>query len=162
MSKKRAKNQNALKHGAYSRQVILPGEKKGDYEAFRKAHYDEWTPDGVTEEYVVDDLCRLRWQKQRMEQYNQICLQQQKDEMLLANKASEFMEKLRELAHEFLGATSVAAVEEILSRLSVSQNNFIVDLIPPNGDPTQWGQSRGRLRGQDGPASYSAGAFDAG
>jgi hypothetical protein len=28
-----AKNLHALKRGAYSRQVILPGEKKGDYRA---------------------------------------------------------------------------------------------------------------------------------
>jgi len=32
MSKKKDKNQNALKHGAYSREVMLPGEKFRDYD----------------------------------------------------------------------------------------------------------------------------------
>jgi hypothetical protein len=42
MPKKKAKNQNALKHGVYSLAVMLPGEKIGDYEALLAAHYAEW------------------------------------------------------------------------------------------------------------------------
>jgi hypothetical protein len=63
MPKKKAKNQNTLKHGIYSRQVMLPGEKIRDYEALHQDHFDEWVPDGVTEQYLVDELCKLRWKK---------------------------------------------------------------------------------------------------
>jgi hypothetical protein len=76
MSKKTAKNQNAVKHGVYSREVMLPGERIGDYEALRQVHYDEWAPDGVTERYSVDDLFVLRWKKLRLDQYDQIRLRQ--------------------------------------------------------------------------------------
>jgi hypothetical protein len=63
ISKRIAKKQNALKHGVYSREVMLPGEKLSDYEALRAAHYDEFAPDGVMEECLVDELVNLRWKK---------------------------------------------------------------------------------------------------
>ncbi len=77
--KKQAKNQNAFQHGVYSRNVLLPGEKRADYEAMRQAHFEEYVPDGVTELCLVDKLCKLRWKEQRLDRYNQICLQQRKD-----------------------------------------------------------------------------------
>jgi hypothetical protein len=87
--KKKAKNQNALKHGVYSLAVMLAGEKIGDYEALLAAHYAEWVPDGVTEQYLVNDLCKLRWKKLRMEQYDQIRLQQRKDQIRRKNDANK-------------------------------------------------------------------------
>jgi hypothetical protein len=74
--KKKDKNQNALKHGAYSRKDMSPGEKIRDYESLREALHDEWAPEGVTEQCLVDDLCKLRWKKRRMDQYDQIRLGQ--------------------------------------------------------------------------------------
>jgi hypothetical protein len=146
MSKKKDKKQNALKHGIYSRQVMLPGEKIGDYEALLAAHYDEWVPDGVTEQYLVDDLCKLRWKKLRMEQYDQIRLQQRIDQIRMANDASKHRQNLKYLGAEFSKAASTEGAEKILSRLSPLYNETIAEWIPREKctDPTQWGQEIGK------------------
>jgi hypothetical protein len=114
MPKKKAKN----KHGVYSSKVLLPGEKQADYEALRQSYFDEWVPDGVTEQYLVDDLCKLRWKKLRLERYDQVCLQQRKDKILLENNANKLIEELRGLAEEFSETESIEEVEGILPWLS--------------------------------------------
>ena len=146
MSKKREKNQNALKHGAYSRAVMLPGEKLKDYEALRAAHYDEWVPDGVTEKYLVDDLCKLRWKKLRMDQYDQIRLKQRIDQIDIQNDANKITNDLKDLAAQFSEAMSVEATEEILSRLRPDYAEIITEWVPRENctDTTQWGQEIGK------------------
>src|SRR5450759_3196628 len=125
MSKKKTKNQNAMQHGIYSTVVLLPGEKQADYEALRQSCFDEWVPDGVTEHYLVDDLCTLRWKKLRLERYDQVCLQQRKDKILLENNANKLIEELRGLAEEFSETESIEEAEEILSWLSASISMLI-------------------------------------
>ena len=56
-------NQNALLHGLYARDVLLPWDSKED---FLKLHEDlkaEFFPDGRAEEEAVLDLAFLHWQK---------------------------------------------------------------------------------------------------
>src|ERR1019366_7495821 len=56
-------NQNALLHGLYARDVLLPWESKED---FLKLHADlkaEFFPDGRAEEEAVLDLAFLHWHK---------------------------------------------------------------------------------------------------
>ena len=147
MSKKNDKNQNARTHGAYSREVMLPGEKIGDYEALRQAHYDEWVPDGVTEQYLVDDLVAWRWKKRRMVQYAQIILRQKSAKIRLANKSARHLKNLRELAEEFSETDGVEATEEILRWLNPLYSVTIKQWIPHDKceDPTQWGKEIGKF-----------------
>ena len=63
MARKSKKASNALKHGAYSRKAMLPGEKLSDYKVLRAEHYEEWVPEGVTERGLVDDLVNARWSR---------------------------------------------------------------------------------------------------
>jgi hypothetical protein len=51
-----SKKRNALKHGANAREVMLWSEKYEDYEALRAGLNQEYTPDGSTEEYLVQTL----------------------------------------------------------------------------------------------------------
>jgi len=56
-------NQNALLHGLYARDVLLPWDSKED---FLKLHEDlkvEFSPDGRAEEEAVLDLAFLHWHK---------------------------------------------------------------------------------------------------
>src|SRR5450759_4227675 len=56
-------NQNALLHGLYARDVLLPWDSKED---FLKLHEDlkaEFFPDGRAEEEAVLDLAFLHWHK---------------------------------------------------------------------------------------------------
>jgi hypothetical protein len=60
---KKLGNQNALLHGLYARDVLLPWDSKED---FLKLHEDlkaEFFPDGRAEEEAVLDLVFLHWQK---------------------------------------------------------------------------------------------------
>jgi hypothetical protein len=145
--KKKDKNQSALKHGAYSREDMLPGEKLRDYEAMREAHYEDWAPDGVTEQYLVDDLCKLRWKKQRMDRYDQICLRQRHAEFRKQNNVNFRRSILKGLGAEFSEAASVEVVEQIISRLSPSYAQSILEGVPREKckDPAQWGQEIGKV-----------------
>src|SRR6266436_4330000 len=46
---KKRKKKNALKHGVYSREVMLPGEHTRDYDALAAELTEEWAPEGLTE-----------------------------------------------------------------------------------------------------------------
>ena len=59
MSKRKQKNKNALKHGAFATEFILWGETSEEYEALRAAIYEEWGPSGKTEEFEADKLVKL-------------------------------------------------------------------------------------------------------
>ena len=66
---KRAKKRNALKHGVYSREIMLPGEQIRDYESLGAELNEEWVPEGRTELSLVDRLVGLYWRKQRLDRY---------------------------------------------------------------------------------------------
>jgi hypothetical protein len=147
MTKKKDKKQNALKHGAYSRELMLPGEKIADYEKLRQAHYDEWVPEGVTEEYLVDDLAALRWKKRRMAQYDQVCLRQRHAKVRDDNEANRIRVNLKYLGARFSEAANTEAAEEILAGLSPYYVLTIERWIPREKcqDPTQWHQEVGKF-----------------
>jgi len=48
--KARPKSENAMKHGAYARAVLLPHESRRDYEQLVAEARSEWCPSGPTEE----------------------------------------------------------------------------------------------------------------
>jgi hypothetical protein len=65
-NKERKKPGNALAHGYYSTDVILPWESKS---AFRKLHKEmltEFKPAGAIEQELVHDLTRISWYKRRV------------------------------------------------------------------------------------------------
>ena len=62
---KRDRSRNALVHGIYSRDLLLPWDSKDEFE---KLHYDlqaEFSPRGRAEDEAVLDLAVLHWQKRR-------------------------------------------------------------------------------------------------
>ena len=69
---KEQEKKNALKHGVYSREPMLPGEKIRDYEALAAELNEEWVPDGPTEYGLVDRLTALKWRKQRLDRYEHL------------------------------------------------------------------------------------------
>jgi hypothetical protein len=57
---------NALSHGAYSEQVVLPWENKQDFDHLHEAFRQEYSPNGLSEEEAVFDLADLHWKKRRV------------------------------------------------------------------------------------------------
>jgi hypothetical protein len=57
---------NALVHGFYAEDVLLPWESSGDFDNLVAELQEEFQPNGRMEREVILDLAHLRWQKQRL------------------------------------------------------------------------------------------------
>jgi hypothetical protein len=146
--KKQQKTQNAVKHGAFSREPMLPGEKRRDYEVLRADLYDEWVPDGPTERGLVDTLVESRWRKQRLGRYDHLSLQKRIDQIHRNSEDTRHRQNLKKnWASEFSAATSLEAVEHILSTLSPLYRVTITGWVPLETcqDPAQWGTAIGKF-----------------
>ena len=135
------KKRSALKHGANAREVMLWSERYEDYEALRAGLYQEFTPSGSTEEYLVRTLLGLLWRRRRLECYEQIALQQRLDKVRKENEHSHHGDNLRSFAPEFEKASSVEQVEALLASISPIYSNTIRIHWPfeTGGDPKTWG-----------------------
>ena len=60
---KPSRKKNALAHGVYAEDIILPWESHEEFVTLFKDLAEEFRPDGRMEEEVVLDLAHLRWQK---------------------------------------------------------------------------------------------------
>lgn len=63
---KKLGNKNALSHGLYSKDVILPWESQHDFEKLHNGFRDEWNPNGCSEEQAVFELTQYTWFKRRI------------------------------------------------------------------------------------------------
>jgi len=63
---KRSRPKNALDHGIYAEDMLLPWESPEELENLFAELQEEFQPDGRMEKEVVLDLAHLRWQKQRL------------------------------------------------------------------------------------------------
>ena len=57
---------SALKHGAYSATVVLPGESRAEFEKLHRDLIAEYAPSGVSEDNIIADMARLIWRKQNL------------------------------------------------------------------------------------------------
>jgi hypothetical protein len=57
---------NALRHGILSQFSVLPWEDREEYEAVHAALVAEHTPQGPTEEHLVEELAHIFWRKRRL------------------------------------------------------------------------------------------------
>jgi hypothetical protein len=57
---------NAVRHGILSRYTVLPWESPEEYEALHLALVAEYTPQGPTEEHLVEEIAGIFWRKRRL------------------------------------------------------------------------------------------------
>ena len=57
---------NALRHGVLSQHTVLPWEDKDEYRALIEALVAEHSPQGPTEEHLVEELAGIFWRKRRL------------------------------------------------------------------------------------------------
>jgi len=60
------RNHPALKHGAYSATIVLPGESQADFEKLHRDLITEHAPSGVHEAHIVMKLACLIWRQQNL------------------------------------------------------------------------------------------------
>jgi hypothetical protein len=58
---------NALQHGVLSRYAVLPWEDRNEYQAVVDTLVAEHTPQGPTEEHLVEELAGIIWRKRRLQ-----------------------------------------------------------------------------------------------
>jgi len=56
---------NALKHGLQAKHVVIPGEKRKDFLAFRKVVIDDLAPEGALETLLAERIVAASWRLRR-------------------------------------------------------------------------------------------------
>jgi hypothetical protein len=64
----KARQKNALAHGIYGKDILLPWKSREEFEALLTDLRNEFQPDGRMENETVFDIAHLRWQKCRLHQ----------------------------------------------------------------------------------------------
>ena len=59
-------SKNAMKHGLYSTEVVLPWESQVEFDGLHDALREEYCPDGRSEDLAVFNLASLHWKKRRL------------------------------------------------------------------------------------------------
>ena len=84
-----SQSKNALTHGYYASDIVLPSENEQEFEALLQAYRTEYCPDGVSEEAAVFDLASLQWKKRRFEAGSRQAQQMQRDYSAVADTTSD-------------------------------------------------------------------------
>ncbi len=61
-------SRNAIKSGAYSKLIILPGEDESEFTMLEQQFIDDFVPQDIAEQAMVHELAVLTWKKIRLEQ----------------------------------------------------------------------------------------------
>jgi hypothetical protein len=129
MSKQRGKP-NALKHGAYAQKVLLWGETREDYESLRARCFDEYCPDGPSEEYLVESLVDLLVRRGRVVRYSEIKLKDRLTRIRTINHHVPYLERISSFASSFEKLTSAEEVNKQLARIGTSHRDYILEAWP--------------------------------
>ena len=60
--------QNALKHGVFSKQILLEGESKKEFEALKAEFYEQFRPQGFLEQLFCERALAAAWRLSRVTQ----------------------------------------------------------------------------------------------
>ncbi len=63
---KLASSRNAIKHGLTGQTIVLPGEDTKAYNGFHDRLFADFAPNGSQEEILVQTLCDVQWQLERI------------------------------------------------------------------------------------------------
>src|SRR6516165_4405133 len=139
MSKK-DRSKNALKHGAFSRELILPGESRKDYERLLAELEAEYSPSGPSEIYLVNHLASLLWRERRLQVYRQAMLENRVRTIERNNDKIYWRGVLKSLAPELAVATTAQEVEAILASKHFTPAAITSSVPqPPPDQEAKWG-----------------------
>jgi hypothetical protein len=72
-------SKNALSHGAYSSQAVLPWENEQEFKDLHEELREDFFPNGRAEEETVFDLACLNWKKRRLNIGSQLAFRRDRD-----------------------------------------------------------------------------------
>jgi hypothetical protein len=137
---KKERSKNALKHGAFSRELILPGESKKEYERLLADLETEYSPSGPSEIYLVNHLASLLWRERRLQVYRQAQLEKRVRIIERNNNKRYRRGVLKSLAPRLAAATTAKEVEAILASEHFAPSVITSDVPqPPPDQEAKWG-----------------------
>jgi hypothetical protein len=71
---KKSTPKNAFVHGVYGSDLILPGEKRSEFDRLLEGVRRDLNPHGVLDDHTVFDIAKLSWRKIRAARFAQILL----------------------------------------------------------------------------------------
>ena len=83
------RHKNAITHGLYSSDIVLPWENEQEFNDLHQALREEYYPDGVSEEAAVFEMARLYWIRRRLTIGTQLAFHGQPDTEALAAAGSD-------------------------------------------------------------------------
>jgi hypothetical protein len=110
-------NRNSLKHGAFSEELILPGEDRAEFDELHRLLIEEWQPTGPVELDAVATLAKLIWRKRRVALF-------QRNEMQRARQRAAAAEKRRELLEEHISLMRTAIEEFKVHSRPMTEEQF--------------------------------------
>ena len=105
---------SALKHGGYSKAIVLPGEGPEVFEALYQGLREELEPQGTLEESIVLDLAKLTLQKKRVDDYFS------KEMVLLRRTKEDELDQASQILPWLERATSIVQAQTIIDYLPSS------------------------------------------
>ena len=124
MTRKPGGRNNGLKHGAFSDELILPGESKREFSSLLKSLLDEWKPNGALEEDTVLTLAKHIQSKRRLERFYFLEARWIKD-----SKLDEF-EYIRAVARVLCSAPTMEIAMKIIEQLPGYWKGYILSEKP--------------------------------
>ena len=124
MTRKPGGRNNGLKHGAFSDELILPGESKREFSSLLKSLLDEWKPNGPLEEDTVLTLAKHIQSKRRLERFYFLEARWIKD-----SKLDEF-EYIRAIARLLCSAPTMEIAMKIIEQLPGYWKEYILSEKP--------------------------------
>jgi len=134
---------NALLHGLYAKDVLMPWDSKEDFLSLHQELIDEFFPNGRAEEEAVLDLAFLHWQKRTLRRLWQSAVLRDKftDDIIQtqAQSWSEIRKRLRAAARDertLLGTiedtvtTGVSEVQRLGMKIAKNSGPQVKDLAP--------------------------------
>jgi hypothetical protein len=70
MSKNTCKLPPALKHGIYSGIGLLPTEDPAEFQKFKQEIFEDYKPDGRSEQVIVEKIACLEWRSEHLSTYD--------------------------------------------------------------------------------------------
>jgi hypothetical protein len=122
----RSKLPNALKHGAFAKVAILPGEDPREFEELHFGLIEEWRPEGPTEEDAVLAIANGIWRKRRVQKFREARICRGKID---SNHPAYDEARTLCILHEIL-ATDPDSFDQALNGLSDEQADHLRSKFP--------------------------------
>jgi hypothetical protein len=127
---KQSRGRNALVHGLYAKDVLLPWDCKEDFEKLHQDLKAEFSPRGRAEDEAILDLADLHWQKRTLWRMRQVAVLKDpftKDIIETRRKSwSGIRKRLRSAAHD--QRTLLGTVEAELAEMASQVRRLQKDL----------------------------------